>query len=141
MRVGIRDPHHRRVEVVEALGHADRDDFRGDRAGRPAFLHHHHAVGALEALQNRRLVQRAQSAQVDDLGLDALAAQHLRGFERVHLKPGETRTVTFTLKPEDLALWDRSMRFVVEPGQFKVFAGRSSADPEQLEATFEVTAR
>src|SRR6267142_214152 len=46
--------------------------------------------------------------------------KNLRGFERVHLSPGETRTVSFTLRPDDLALWDRSMRFVVEPGKFKV---------------------
>src|SRR5215207_4039916 len=54
--------------------------------------------------------------------------KNLRGFERVRLKPGETRTLTFTLKPEDLALWDRSMRFVVEPGAFKVLVGSSSED-------------
>jgi beta-glucosidase len=54
--------------------------------------------------------------------------KNLRGFERVHLKPGETRTVTFTLKPEDLALWNRSMRFVVEPGAFRVMVGSSSED-------------
>ncbi len=54
--------------------------------------------------------------------------KNLRGFERIHLKPGETRTLTFTLKPEDLALWNRSMRFVVEPGAFKVLVGSSSED-------------
>lgn len=43
----------------------------------------------------------------------------LRGFQRVHLKPGEIKTLTFTLTPEDLALWDRSMRFVVKPGSSK----------------------
>jgi beta-glucosidase len=54
--------------------------------------------------------------------------KNLRGFERVHLKPGETRGLRFTLKPEDLALWDRSMRFVVEPGAFRVMVGSSSED-------------
>jgi beta-glucosidase len=54
--------------------------------------------------------------------------KNLRGFERVHLAPGETRTLTFTLKPEDLALWNRSMRFVVEPGAFRVMVGSSSED-------------
>ena len=47
-----------------------------------------------------------------------LAAADLRGFERIHLKPGETKTVTFTLTRDDLALWDRQMHFVVEPGKF-----------------------
>jgi beta-glucosidase len=52
----------------------------------------------------------------------------LRGFQRVHLKPGETKTLAFTLTPDDLALWDRSMHFVVEPGKFKVMIGSGSED-------------
>jgi beta-glucosidase len=54
--------------------------------------------------------------------------KNLRGFDRVHLKPGESRTVTFTLTPEDLSLWDRDMRFVLEPGMFKIMIGASSED-------------
>jgi beta-glucosidase len=54
--------------------------------------------------------------------------KNLRGFERVHLKPGETKAVSFTLTPDDLALWDRAMHFVVEPGAFKVMVGSSSED-------------
>lgn len=52
----------------------------------------------------------------------------LRGFERVSLQPGETRTVTFTLKPEDLQLLDRNMRWTVEPGEFEILVGASSKD-------------
>jgi beta-glucosidase len=54
--------------------------------------------------------------------------KNLRGFERIHLRPGETRTVTFTLTRDDLALWDRQMHFVVEPGKFKVMIGSGSED-------------
>jgi beta-glucosidase len=54
--------------------------------------------------------------------------KNLRGFERVHLKPDETKTITFTLTPDDLALWDRNMRFVVEPGTFRVMIGAASED-------------
>ena len=61
----------------------------------------------------------------------------LRGFERVHLKPGETKTVAFTLTPADLALWDRSMHFVVEPGMFKVMVGSGSEDI-RLSGDFEI---
>ena len=49
--------------------------------------------------------------------------KNLRGFERIHLKPGETKTVTFALDRDDLALWNRQLRFVVEPGKFKVMIG------------------
>ena len=52
----------------------------------------------------------------------------LRGFERVHLRPGEARTINFVLRRDDLALWDRNMRFVVEPGKFKVMIGSGSED-------------
>ena len=54
--------------------------------------------------------------------------KNLRGFERIHLAPGESKTVSFTLTPDDLALWDRSMHFVVEPGKFRVMVGSGSED-------------
>jgi beta-glucosidase len=54
--------------------------------------------------------------------------KNLRGFERIHLQPGEKKTVAFTLMPGDLSLWDRNMRFVVEPGVFRVMVGSSSED-------------
>ncbi|MGN0228312.1 MAG: glycoside hydrolase family 3 N-terminal domain-containing protein [Muribaculaceae bacterium] len=52
----------------------------------------------------------------------------LRGFERVHLAPGETKTVHFTLQPNDLELLDINMNWTVEPGDFKVLIGSSSED-------------
>jgi beta-glucosidase len=61
----------------------------------------------------------------------------LRGFERIHLQPGEKRTVTFTLTPADLSLWDRAMHFVVEPGMFRVMVGSSSEDI-RVKGDFEV---
>lgn len=63
--------------------------------------------------------------------------KNLRGFERIHLAPGQTRTVRFRLTPEDLALWDRRMRRVVEPGMFKVMVGAGSEDIRQ-QGEFEV---
>jgi beta-glucosidase len=52
----------------------------------------------------------------------------LRGFERVNLKPGEKKTVQFTLHPDDLALLDKNMNWTVEPGKFMVMIGSSSED-------------
>lgn len=51
----------------------------------------------------------------------------LRGFQRVSLNPGETRTVRFELTPDALAFWNIDMKWVVEPGAFTVSAGSSSA--------------
>ncbi|PWT92098.1 MAG: glycosyl hydrolase [Blastocatellia bacterium] len=64
--------------------------------------------------------------------------KNLRGFERVELKPGEKKTVSFRLTFADLALWDRQMHFVVEPGKFQVMVGASS-DDIRLKGEFEVT--
>ena len=52
----------------------------------------------------------------------------LRGFERITLAPGETKTVTFTIGPDDLALWNADMHHVVEPGVFDLMVGPSSAE-------------
>jgi beta-glucosidase len=52
--------------------------------------------------------------------------RRLRGFERVTLSPGETRTVTFTLDRSDFGFYDNFGEFVVEPGQIDVYAGNSS---------------
>ena len=49
----------------------------------------------------------------------------------VELAPGESRTVAFRLEPADLALHDREMVRVVEPGSFTVFVGGSSATTNQ----------
>ena len=52
--------------------------------------------------------------------------RRLRGFERVTLKPGQTRTVTFTLDKDDFGFYDNRGRFAVEPGEIDVFGGDSS---------------
>jgi beta-glucosidase len=53
--------------------------------------------------------------------------RRLRGFERVTLDPGQTRTITFTLNKSDFGFYDNRGRFVVEPGRIDVYAGDSSA--------------
>ena len=52
----------------------------------------------------------------------------LRGFERIHLKPGEEKVVDFDLTPQELGLWNKDNHFVVEPGRFSVMIGSSSED-------------
>ncbi|WP_420801967.1 glycoside hydrolase family 3 N-terminal domain-containing protein [Sphingomonas cavernae] len=54
--------------------------------------------------------------------------KELKGFERVTLKPGERRTVRFTLGPDAFHMWDSSMKRVVEPGDFDIMAGPNSVD-------------
>jgi beta-glucosidase len=55
----------------------------------------------------------------------------LKGFSRINLKPGESGTCSFELGPEQLSLWNREMKRVVEPGEFKIMVGSSSEDIRQ----------
>jgi beta-glucosidase len=63
--------------------------------------------------------------------------KELRRFSKISLQPGEAGTCTFQLFPEDLALYDRDLHRVVEPGQFRVMIGSSSEDI-RLQETFVV---
>ena len=62
--------------------------------------------------------------------------RELAGFQRVSLAPGETRTVSFGVGPRSLGLWNRDLHFVVEPGEFKVWAAQSSVGG--IEGSFRV---
>ncbi|MEL1240756.1 glycoside hydrolase family 3 C-terminal domain-containing protein [Flavobacterium flavipallidum] len=60
----------------------------------------------------------------------------LKGFKRIFIKKGETQHVEFTLTPDELSLWNREMKRVVEPGDFEVMVGGNSFDLKK--ATFKV---
>ncbi len=53
--------------------------------------------------------------------------KELKGFEKILLKPGEKKTVKFTLTPDQLSFYNRDMNLVVEPGTFDVMVGGNSA--------------
>ena len=54
--------------------------------------------------------------------------KQLAAFRRVTLAPGATATVHFLLTRDNLALWNREMEYVVEPGLFRIMAGFNSRD-------------
>ncbi len=54
--------------------------------------------------------------------------KNLAGFERIRLKPGETKELTFTLDRKHLELLNADMKWIVEPGEFAIMAGASSED-------------
>ncbi|MGE5557257.1 MAG: glycoside hydrolase family 3 N-terminal domain-containing protein [Bacillota bacterium] len=64
----------------------------------------------------------------DVLASVARPLKELKGFRRISLRPGETKTVAFELTPEHLAMYDINMRWGVEPGVFEVMMGSSSKD-------------
>ncbi len=102
-----------------------------------------HAQGTISVQFNLKNTGSREGDEVVQLYINQLVStvtvyeKVLRGFERVNLKPGETKAITFKLTPDDLAIWNRDMHFVVEPGVFKVMIGASSEDIK-LEQKFEI---
>lgn len=66
----------------------------------------------------------------------ARPVKELKGFKRISLKPGESQRVEFSLGPEHLGFYNLAMKYVVEPGEFKVMVGSSSEDV--IEKSFQV---
>ncbi len=64
--------------------------------------------------------------------------KELKGFVKLALKAGETKTVSFEIAPAALACWDRDMRYVVEPGEFAIMVGTSSRDADLTTVTLRV---
>jgi beta-glucosidase len=64
----------------------------------------------------------------DVIATVSIAEMELRGFAKIQLNPGETKEWTFAIGPEHLALYNRHLDRVVEPGEFKVKVGASSRD-------------
>ena len=64
----------------------------------------------------------------DQLSSVTRPVKELKGFERVTLKPGETKTVTFKVGPEALRFYNADMKRVVEPGAFDIMVGPNSVD-------------
>lgn len=75
----------------------------------------------------------------DKTGSVTRPVKELKGFQRIILRPGETKTVTFHLPVSDLAFWNIDMKRVVEPGEFTLWLGTNS--DEGLSADFEVTGK
>jgi beta-glucosidase len=65
--------------------------------------------------------------------------KELKGFRKVSLQPGETKTVTLEITPESLAFYDVKMKYVVEPGDFEIMVGNSSRDGDLQKIILTVT--
>lgn len=65
--------------------------------------------------------------------------KELKGFDKVFLKPGETKTVKLDITPESLSFFDINMDYVVEPGDFEIMVGNSSRDQDLEKMVLKVT--
>lgn len=77
---------------------------------------------------NRKGDEVAQMYIRDEVSSVTRPVKELKGFERITLNPGETKTVTFEITPEKLRFYNRDMKRVVEPGIFEIMVGGNSKD-------------
>jgi beta-glucosidase len=68
----------------------------------------------------------------DLVGSVTRPVKELKGFERITLKPGEKRTVTFEITPEKLSFYTNRMEWAVEPGEFSLMVGGNSRDVQTV---------
>ena len=77
----------------------------------------------------------------DNVSSATRAVKELKGYKRVALKAGETKTVSFTIDAESLAFYDINMDYCVEPGTFSIMTGSSSNSRDLTTITLTVTNR
>ena len=77
------------------------------------------------SMAGKEVVQMYLGNKVNSVTTPVMA---LTGFDKINLKPGETKTVKFTVKPEDIAIWNSQLKQVTEPGTFDVMIARSAED-------------
>lgn len=83
------------------------------------------------AVEGKEVVQ----LYIQDLvGSSTRPIKELKHFEKISLKPGESKTVDFKITEEDLKFYNTALKFVAEPGDFKVYVGGNSRDV--MEAQF-----
>jgi beta-xylosidase len=82
---------------------------------------------------NREGDEVAQLYIHDEVSMPTRPVMELKGFERIHLKPGETKTVQFRLTPAQLGFYDLEMKWAVEPGTFNIMVGPNSAETTSVQ--------
>jgi beta-glucosidase len=80
-------------------------------------------------------VQTMQLYTRDLVGSITRPVKELKGFQKVELKPGEEKTVSFTLTSDDLRFYNSELEFKAEPGDFKVFCGPDSQNTKEAAFT------
>lgn len=64
----------------------------------------------------------------DMVGTITRPLKELKGFQKIELKAGESKTVSFTITADDLKFYNSDLKFIAEPGDFKIFIGANSRD-------------
>lgn len=92
-------------------------------------------VNVAVAVKNTGAKDGAEVVQLyirDLVGSITRPVKELKGFQKIWLKAGESRDLTFTISEEDLKFYNSDLNFVSEPGDFKVFIGSNSRDVKEV---------
>ena len=87
-------------------------------------------IDASVKIKNTGKYEAAETVQLyvrDLFGSVTRPVKELKGIKKVSLKPGEEKTISFSLSTDDLKFWDIDMNFVAEPGDFDLWIGGDSA--------------
>ena len=77
----------------------------------------------------------------DEVSSVTQPVKQLKGFQRIHLEPGETKTIQFVVTPDKLSFYNEEMRRVVEPGLFDIMIGPSSSPDKLVGGKLEIVER
>jgi beta-glucosidase len=69
----------------------------------------------------------------DLVGSITRPAKELKGFQRINLKQGESKNITFTISDQDLKFYNSNLKYAAEPGDFKLFIGGNSRDAKEAD--------
>jgi beta-glucosidase len=69
----------------------------------------------------------------DLVGSITRPVKELKGFQKIELKTGESKKISFTISVNDLKFYNSDLKFVAEPGDFKVFIGGNSRDVKEAD--------
>jgi beta-glucosidase len=91
---------------------------------------------ATVTITNTGIYDGEETAQLyvrDLVGSVTRPVKELKGFKKVFLKAGESKTITFMLDVNDLKFYDINMKYTYEPGDFKLFIGTNSQDVKEAD--------
>ena len=97
------------------------------------------ALTATVTVTNTGRVEGTETVQLylrDVVGSISRPVKELKGFQKISLKAGEAATINFKITVDELKFFNADLKYVAEPGEFKVFIGGNSADVK--EATFKL---
>lgn len=93
------------------------------------------SITATVTLTNNGNVEGKEVVQLytrDLVGSSTRPVKELKGFQKVSLKPGKSKEVSFTISENDLRFYNSDLKYVAEPGDFKLFIGSNSHDVKEV---------